>query len=180
MDHFQPWLVATLASAKTVAAIMRSRWGWPICETVHFLGLSMLIGAIGIFDLRLLGVARRIPIAALHRVIPWGISGYVINILSGSMFLMTEPEQYIYNPSFHFKILFMGLAGLNVLVFYSAVFRRVRTLGPGDDAPVAAKLIGGFSLFLWIGIIVFGRMLTFYRPFRCSGQPMVFPFYCLP
>ncbi len=147
MDHFQPWLVATLASAKTVAAII---------------------------------VARRIPIAALHRVIPWGISGYVINILSGSMFLMTEPEQYIYNPSFHFKILFMGLAGLNVLVFYSAVFRRVRTLGPGDDAPVAAKLIGGFSLFLWIGIIVFGRMLTFYRPFRCSGQPMVFPFYCLP
>ncbi len=180
MDYFQPWLVATLASAKTVAAIMRTKWGWPACETLHFLGLSMLIGAIGVFDLRLLGVAKRIPIAALHRVIPWGISGYVLNLLTGLMFLMTEPDQYIYNPSFHFKILFMGIAGLNVLAFYSAVFRKVRVLGLGAATPWPAKLIAGASLFCWIGVIVCGRMLTFYRPGLCGRQPTHFPFYCIP
>ena len=92
-------------------------------ESVHFLGLSLLIGAIGLFDLRLLGLAKRIPIAALHRLIPWGLTGYGINIVSGAMFLMTEPDQYIYNPAFHFKLLFMGVAGFNALAFYLLAYR---------------------------------------------------------
>ena len=179
MEAFQPWLVHTLASAKPVAQIMRTKWGWPTCESLHFLGLSMLIGCIGAFDLRLLGLAKRIPIIALHRLIPWGISGYVLNMLTGSMFLMTEPDQYIYNPSFHFKILFMILAGLNVLVFYTIVFRKVKVLEVGADAPLLGKFIGGASLFFWIAIIVCGRLLTFYRPGRCSGVP-TFPFDCVP
>src|SRR5258708_787184 len=131
MDPFQPWLSRTLYSIEFVHSFMRSKWGWPTCETLHFLGLSMLLGAIGLFDLRLLGLAKRVPIAALHRLVPWGVGGYVLNIITGLMFLATEPDQYIYNPSFHFKILFMGFAGLNVLVFYLAVFRRVRILSPG-------------------------------------------------
>ena len=81
---------------------MHSKWGWPAAESVHFLGLSLLIGCIGLFDLRLLGLGKRIPIAALHRLIPWGLAGYGINVVSGLAFLMTEPDQYIYNPEFHF------------------------------------------------------------------------------
>lgn len=180
MDHFQPWLVATLASFKTVGAIMRTKWAWPICETLHFLGLSMLIGAVGIFDLRLLGAAKRIPIAALHRVIPWGVSGYILNLLTGLTFLTTEPDQYIYNPSFHFKLLFMGIAGLNVLAFYSSVFRKVQVPGPGGATRWPAKLVASASLICWIGVIVCGRMLTFYRPGLCGKQAVHFPFYCIP
>ena len=57
-----------------------AKWGWPIFESLHFLGMSMLLGTVGVFDLRLLGFARRIPIAALHRLIPIGIAGFVINL----------------------------------------------------------------------------------------------------
>jgi hypothetical protein len=180
MDAFQPWLVKTLASAKPVAHLMRTHWAWPICETLHFLGLSMLIGAIGTFDLRLMGIGKRIPIAALHRVIPWGIAGYLLNMTTGAMFLMTEPDQYIYNPSFHFKILFMIVAGLNVLAFYSVVFWKVRVLPAGVDTPLSAKFIGAVSLSMWIGVIIAGRMLTFYRPGVCGAETLAFPFYCIP
>ncbi len=100
-------------------------------------------------------------------------------MLTGSMFLMTEPDQYIYNPSLHFKILFMMLAGLNVLVFYAIVFRKIKVIEAGADAPLLGKFIGGASLLLWIGVIVAGRMLTFYRPGRCSGAT-TFPFDCVP
>jgi hypothetical protein len=171
MYEFQDWLYQTLRSINLFDPIMNSKWGWPICESLHFLGLSMLIGAIGSFDLRLLGLAKRVPISALHRLIPWGISGYVLNITTGFLFLVSAPDQYIYNPSFHWKVSFMGLAGLNVLAFYSAVFRGVRLLGPGADAPLAAKIIGGTSLFLWTGVIVFGRLLTFFRPSYCPEGP---------
>ena len=159
---------------------MRTHWAWPICETLHFFGLSLLIGAIGTFDLRLIGIGKRIPIAALHRVIPWGISGYVLNMATGAMFLMAEPDQYIYNPSFHFKILFMMVAGLNVLAFYSVVFWKVRILPPGVSTPLSAKLIGVVSLSMWIGVIIAGRLLTFYRPGVCMTATHSFPFYCVP
>ena len=180
MDAFQPWLTRTLLSVKVVSSFMHSKWGWPTCETVHFLGLSLLIGTIAMFDLRLLGLGKRVPIAALHRLVPWGVLGYVVNVITGLMFLVTEPDQYIYNPAFHFKMLFMSLAGFNVLAFYLAVFRKVRPLGSGDGTPLSAKVIASASLFLWIGVIVFGRLLTFYRPTVCGLERISFPFYCIP
>jgi hypothetical protein len=180
MEAFQPWLVDTLRSAKPVGQLMHTHWAWPICETLHFFGLSLLIGAIGTFDLRLIGIGKRIPIGALHRIIPWGIAGYVLNMATGAMFLMAEPDQYIYNPSFHFKILFMMVSGLNVLAFYSVVFWKVRVLPPGVSTPLSAKLIGAVSLSMWIGVIIAGRLLTFYRPGVCMTVALSFPFYCVP
>ena len=175
MDAFQAWLVTTLASVKVVSPFMHSKWGWPICESVHFLGLSLLFGTIGMFDLRLLGLAKRIPIGALHRLVPWGIFGFVLNVITGAMFLVTDPNQYIYNPAFHFKMLFMVLAGLNIQVFYLTVFRKVEASGAGYDTPRSAKVIASASLFLWIAVMVFGRLLTFYRPIWCGiRQPAGF------
>jgi hypothetical protein len=174
LDGLQPWLVTTLSNAGMVLPFMRSRWGWPICETAHFVGLSLLVGTIGMFDLRLLGVAKRVPIAALHRLIPWGVAGFIINVITGFLFLATEPVEYIYNPSFHFKMLFMTIAGLNVLVFYLAVFRTLGALEPGAEAPLAAKIVAGTSLFMWTGVMVMGRMLTFTRPGWCGLEAIGF------
>ena len=180
MHEFQHWLWITLKSVTIVKPIMTSRWGWPICESLHFIGLSMLIGCVGMFDLRLVGLGKRVPFSSMHKLIPFGIAGYILNIITGSMFLVSAPDQYIFNPSFHLKILFMILAGLNVSAFYLGVFKNVKTLGAGTQAPYVARLIGGTSLFLWIGVIIFGRMLTFYRPSTCMpGEMERFLLICL-
>ena len=175
MEAFQIWLVSRLVTLGSVTglspdSVMRSRWGWPICESIHFLGLSLLIGTIAMFDLRLLGIAKRVPITALHRLVPWGILGFAMNGLTGLLFLLTEPDQYIYNPAFHFKMLFLALAGFNVLAFYLVVFRQLAPVGGGGDTPRSAKLVATVSLILWLGVIVGGRFLTFYRPFPCEGE----------
>jgi len=180
MHALQIWIYEQLRVMKWATPFMTSKWGWPFCETVHFLGLSLLIGTIGMFDLRLLGMGKRVPIRALHRLVPWGVAGYVIALITGIMFLATEPDQYIFNSAFHWKVLFMATAGVNMATFYLAVFRRVRTLGPGQDAEIAAKVIAALSLFLWIGVIVFGRMLTFYRPAECGGEPVRSISTCIP
>jgi hypothetical protein len=180
MAPFQVWLVTTMRGIKIVSPFMHAPYGWATCETLHFIGLSLLIGMIGTFDLRLLGVARRVPIAALHKLIPWGIAGYVINVTTGVMFLITEPEQYIFNPSFHFKLLFMALAGVNVAAFYLTLFGTVRALGPGADAPRAAKIVAGVSLTSWTAVIVCGRMLAFTRPFNCGPAGAGFLATCFP
>lgn len=157
MDAFVRWLEATAMSE----AIVGSRWLWPAAETVHFIGLALLLGAIGILDLRLLGMARSLPVKPLHRFVPWGVAGFVLNLITGSIFFIGAPSQYAHNVSFQLKIVLILLAGVNVLVFYLFLYREVADLGPGEDAPRAAKLVAGFSVTLWIGVTFFGRMLPF-------------------
>jgi cytochrome bd-type quinol oxidase subunit 1 len=180
LHHLQVWLVNSIIAHSPVATLMRTAWAWPIAESVHFLGLCMLIGCIGAFDLRLLGVARRVPIASMHRLIPWGILGFVINISSGVMFVLTEPDQYIYNPSFQLKFLFIMIAGLNAGMFYVSSYRQVFGANPSLDAPLRAKLIAAISLGAWVSVIVCGRLITFYRPAPCSGQQTGLLLQCSP
>ena len=157
--HLIHWLPKT-----ALAGYMNGSWEWPVAESIHFIGLSMLIGTVGIFDLRLIGIGRQIPLITLHRLIPFGIAGYVMNMLTGACFLTAAPDQYIYNPSFQLKILCMSIAGLNVLFFYTTQFRKITMLGAGEHAPLPARVVGGVSLVCWLGVIAFGRLLTFYRP----------------
>jgi hypothetical protein len=180
MHALQIWIYETFRAMKWATPFMTSKWGWPFCETVHFLGLSLLIGTIGMFDLRLLGMGKRVPIHALHKLVPWGVSGYILALITGIMFLATEPDQYIFNSAFQWKVLFMALAGLNMATFYLVIFRRAKKLESGEDAERPAKVIAALSLFLWIGVIVFGRMLTFYRPADCGADPATFISTCIP
>lgn len=180
VHDLQVWLVNWIFAHSPVADMMHTAWAWPIVESLHFLGLCMLIGCIGAFDLRLLGVGKRVPIAAMHRLIPWGILGFVINISSGVLFVLTEPDQYIYNPSFHLKLLFMTIAGLNAGLFYVSSYRKVFGAAASLDAPGRAKLIAAISLGAWVTVIVCGRLITFYRPAPCLADESSLLLQCQP
>lgn len=162
LDQIVQGMIVWLPTTK-LAALMHIGKMWPVAESIHFIGLSLLIGAVGGFDLRLMGLGKQIPLGAFHRLVPWGVLGFGLNLMTGIAFFTTFPDQYTYNPSFHLKILFMSIAGINILFFYTAMFRKVRTLGPGEQAPVPARIVGGVSLLAWMGVITCGRLLTFYR-----------------
>lgn len=148
-----------------VGEFMReSRWAWPVFESLHFLGMSLLVGTVGVFDLRLMGFARRVPVAALHGLIPLGIGGFVLNALTGLCFICATPDQYIFNMAFRVKAALLVVAGLNVLFFYSRVFRRLTAAAPGEPLPPGARLAGFVSLAAWVGVMSAGRLLTFFRP----------------
>jgi hypothetical protein len=153
------WLHATALGAAMGGGVS---WLWPLCETLHFIGMAMLFGCIGALDFRLLGLAKELPIEPLNRLVPFGILGFAINLLTGFLFYIGEPGQYATNGAFWLKMLFILLAGLNVGAFYVlGIHRRVAPLGPGEDAPPSAKVIGATSLVLWAGVMYWGRMLPF-------------------
>jgi hypothetical protein len=143
---------------------MHSAWGWPTVESLHFIGLSLLIGTVGLFDLRMMGLAKGIPMSALHKLVPWGIGGYGLNVMTGFMFVTSAPDQYLYNPAFQTKLGLMAIAGINVLFFYRFVFAPVKAAGADDTAPRFARVAAAVSLTCWIGVIVCGRLITYYRP----------------
>lgn len=158
MDPFAAWLKSTQLSW----LITHYRWIWASCEVLHFVGMSWLFGCIAVLDLRLLGVWKTPAVAAVTQLIPWGIGGFVLNVVTGAVFFVGEPLQYVDNPAFWMKMLFIVFAAWNVAIFYfSGIAARVEALDAEDDAPLAAKVIAGSSLFLWIGVMFFGRMLPY-------------------
>ncbi len=163
--EIEPWEVFVRSTALHAFVRSHEPWVCPLCETLHYLGLSLLLGTVGLFDLRVLGMAKGIPLQAIHRLIPWGIGGYVVNILTGIVFFFGHPDQYFYNDAFRLKALFMAVAGFNVLAFYgTTAFRELEGLEPGVDAPLRARIIAGTSLGMWVGVLICGRLLTFFRP----------------
>lgn len=149
--------------------VMGTTWAWSLAEILHFIGLALLVGIVGMFDLRLLGVAKGVPAAPLRRFLPWAVVGFVLCVVSGLSFVTglganlhgTHPyDVLVTNIWLQLKLVFIFLAGLNLLVFYSSgMSRAVDALGPGDDAPLLGKVIAGISLSLWVGVIWVGRLV---------------------
>ena len=155
-------LISWLHTTALSMFVASHSWVWPTCETLHFMGLILLIGNVGLLDLRMLGVVKDLPATPLNRFVLWGVLGFAINLATGLVFFVGMPEQYIGNAAFYLKLLFMMLAGLNVAAFYvTGMFRKVERLAPGDEAPPLAKVIAAASLFLWFGVMYFGRMLPY-------------------
>jgi hypothetical protein len=153
------WLAATKLSWAVRGGVP---WIWPVCESLHFIGLCMLVGVIGVMDLRLLGRLKGVPIGALERLVPWAIAGFSLCAITGFLFYTGASDQYYSNGPFWAKMAFILLAGVNVLVFYlSGIARAVDRLAPDANTPFAAKVIGATSLFLWVGVVFWGRMLPF-------------------
>lgn len=148
-----------------IFALMNSKWGWPISEGIHFTGLCLLMASVGMFDFRVLGVARGVTMSALHRLVPFGVAGFLMCVVTGFLFFMTAPGQYLYNPAWQTKMALMGIAGVNMVVFYTTTAaQQVKALGPNDLAPVHARVIAFVSLASWLGVITGGRLITFFRP----------------
>jgi hypothetical protein len=139
--------------------VLQHRWVWPACETLHFLGMSLMFGVLMIANLRLLGWLRGMSFAAVHRLLPFGLIGFGINFITGMFFFIAASEQYTQNVAFHWKVALLMLAGANYLVL--TVYEEAWALPATVDAPLSGKLLGGSALVLSIGVMYFGRMLPF-------------------
>jgi hypothetical protein len=149
------------------------RWVWPICEMIHFVGMALLFGTIGFLDLRLLGLARGLPVAGVSRLVPWGVAGFGLCAVTGYFFVAGSvggPIDHLTNRAFQLKSLCLLLAGLNVLVFFATgVSRAVEVVGPGETAPAAGKVVAASSLALWLAVVYFGRMIMYSDSFFDPG-----------
>lgn len=159
--------LAELLAATNLAGFVNAHsWVWPICEILHFTGMSLLIGTVGVVDARLLGLFKGIPIARLERLVPLGLAGFVVNALTGFVFVAGNPVggplEYLENLSLQIKLVLILVAGINLLVFYVFGISKAADAVPADgDAPAAAKIVAGTSIVLWLAVIFFGRLIMY-------------------
>jgi uncharacterized membrane protein len=149
-----------LISAEAVKQfVLQHPFVWPTCETLHFIGMSLMFGVLMIVNLRLVGWLGEMSFASVHRLLPFGLLGFGINFVTGMFFFIAASEQYTENVAFHWKIILLELAGMNYLVL--TVYDEAWSLPAAADVPLSGKLLGASALVLAIGVMYFGRMLPF-------------------
>jgi hypothetical protein len=142
-------------------AIRSSMWAYPALEIVHLLGLALLVGPAVLFDLRLLGAGRALPVRQVAaRLLPLARIGFGVAALSGALMFVTGASEFVSNPAFQLKIVLLAVAGVNVLVFNLGIYRSVRRWETGGS-PVAARAAAGISLAAWITIVACGRLIAY-------------------
>ena len=138
--------------------VMRdSVWLFPMAEILHFMVLSLLIGSLLVVDFRLLGFARNFPVAAVYRFLPLALTGFGINLVTGTMFFSSDPFRYYPNVAFRLKMLFILLAGLNALYFALIIHRHTTEENPG----AAIRTVSALSFLFWVGVIILGRFIPY-------------------
>ncbi len=124
--------------------------------------MCLLFGPIIIMDLRLLGFDRlALTSASVHTLIPLTITGFVINLITGIVFLFGDPYRYAMNVSFAIKAVLIVLAGINAIYFWIKVTPVLERAGPHEDMPMSIKVVGLMSLATWTGVLCFGRLIPY-------------------
>ena len=163
-DFFQ-WLDDTTLSTQ----LLESLFVWPLLEAIHTITIAVFVGTIVMVDLRLLGVLfRSVPVSEMDRkVLPWTVTGFAVMIITGLLLFYAKPVVYYHSIFFRVKMLMLGAAIVNILIFH---FRVQRDLDKWDTAPappMSARISAVLSLTLWIGIVMTGRMIA-YDWFNCD------------
>lgn len=147
-------------AASTWATIVNDKvWLFPAMEALHFIGLWVLFGVLLVVNLRMLGMLRPVAFPAVHRLLPWAALALTVNIVTGMLFVVSNPSMYLLSSPFYWKIGLLLLAGATLL--YQTTFDGVWRVESGDAPPARVKAAGLASILLWFGVLYFGRMLPF-------------------
>lgn len=144
--------------------IRESDDAFTIIESVHVLGITLLIGTIALLDLRMLGLAlRHLSVTRIARtVLPLTWAGFVVMFTSGFLLFWAEAAKNYTNPAFRVKIILLILVGLNPLIFHTTIYRRVHEWELLAVSPWRARVAAIASLTLWTGILAAGRAIAYF------------------
>jgi len=159
IDPFLAWLEGTALSQWVVGS--DSIFAFPGILCLHAIGMGLAVGTSAALDLRILGVARGIPLAEMRRFLPVLWFGFWVNAVSGVLLLVGYPTKALTNPVFYLKLSLIAVA----MVLLVRTSRRL--FGPGVEAPMdpvpapSLRRLAIASLVCWAAAITAGRLLAY-------------------
>jgi hypothetical protein len=156
------WFEAVDALPSSIA-IRESIYGYPALLTAHVIAMCVFAGLVIMMDLRLVGLAyRETPVSQIQRrLFPWQMVGMTLSAITGGLLFYGQPLRYYGKVFFWIKVLFMILAGVNAIAFHFTTYRSVARWDADRVLPTGARLAGAFSLALWAGVVMTGRLTAY-------------------
>lgn len=143
--------------------VRESLYGFQILAGIHILGLTVSVGTLVWWDLRLLGISMpRCPASELYRrLMPWTLSGFAVMFISGGLLLSGFATKAYGNLYFRLKVVALLSAGVNALVYHRVTERRIAQWDEAARPPMPARLAGLISIVVWATVIMAGRMMSY-------------------
>lgn len=140
--------------------VLLSPLGYPVLLTFHALGLSIVVGLLVVIDLRILGVARDVPLPAFKDfyVLVW--IGFLVNAISGAVIFTSDAAKYYYSTAFRLKLLCIALAFVVLALLKKSPLLAASGAQQASAAP-REKALAVLSLLCWLGAIVAGRLIAY-------------------
>ena len=166
-------LLQQIKASGLATSIRDSLYAFPLIESTHVVGLTLVFGTIAIMDLRLLGMAwaERPFTTVKNDILKWTWLAFALTVTTGSLMFITNADVYFNNVEFRFKMALIALSGLNMLVFEFTAGRSMEKWSNDRTAPLAGKIAGALSLILWIGVIFLGRWVGFTSTGHLDAAP---------
>jgi hypothetical protein len=151
--------VEALAIAK---AMRENLWLYPAVEIVHIVGFVILVGSVVMFDLRVLGLSKQVPVRALARhLLPWSAAALLLILPSGLLMFSAHAGDFLTNRAFQVKMGLLLAAGINAAMFHTGPYRGVAAWDTNVAAPMGARVSVAASIVIWISVIACGRLLAY-------------------
>jgi hypothetical protein len=157
MDAFLTWLEATGFS--TWMRESPSVFAFPAILSCHTIGMGLVAGINAAIALRILGVARRVPVEQMQHFMPVMWFGFWLNAISGVALLIGYPTKALTNPVFYLKLGFIAIALILVRIISRRVFREPVSGIAATSGSVKVLAMG--SLVCWAAAITAGRLLAY-------------------
>lgn len=151
--------LAAIQTSELSQAIRYSQWRYAAVNTAHIFGIALLVGAILPMDLRLLGLYRRLHHPDLARLlVPVAATGLAIAVIAGACLFTVRAKEYGVHPLFQFKVPLVLAGATAALVFHARA-----GLWLDRASPAQARFHGALSVLCWVGALVLGRMIAYWR-----------------
>ena len=154
---FLEWLQSTWVGV----LVAESLWGYPLFETIHSIGMAMLIGALGLINLRVLGVKPELPLLGMRQLLPLAWLGFTLNAISGSLLFTSDAVYFFSSYTFRIKMVLIVLGGINAALLGRRVFRDAAAASPAGPATAGTKWIAATSIIFWFGAVCAGRLIAY-------------------
>lgn len=155
-------LLPALEQSALAAAMRGELWLYPIVEICHIVGIVVLVGAVFVFDLRLLGLSQRVSVRMLARhALPWSAAALLVIVPTGLLMFAAHASDFVQNRAFVTKLTLILFALTNAAAFHAGVFRTADRWDVDVSPPIAAKLHAIASLAIWVSAIACGRLIAY-------------------
>jgi len=138
----------------SIAALQSNPWAYPALETLHILGIALLLGNLVALEVRVWGGAAMLPVVPLARLsLGLAAIGFALVAASGLLMFATQAADLLAHRTFLVKMGMLALAGCNAAWFHGR--------GSLRKLDLTARLQMLVSTALWLGVLVCGRWLAY-------------------